>query len=302
MANQVHIPVLLNESIAALDPKPNENFIDCTFGWGGHSLAILEKNEPKGLVIGLDWDRESLQKFKLMNPEAAANKRLILENINFAEIRQVAAAHKIERINGILFDLGMSSWHVDASQKGFSFSKDELLDMRYSANGETTAADIINSRSAADMEKIFEDYGQENYAKKIAKAVEKERRQKPIKTTGELVSIIESAIPRGPANYRKNSIARIFQALRIAVNSEFENIEKGISEAFDILSDGGRMAVITFHSLEDGIIKRMFREFADTGKAELINKKPIVPTSEEIDDNPRARSAKLRAIMKLPAK
>lgn len=293
----VHIPVLLEETIAVLDPKPGENFIDCTFGWGGHARAILEKNAPGGLVLGIDWDRESLENFKTKNKTLSG--RLILENANFAQLGQITKLHNIKKIDGILFDLGMSSWHVDESKKGFSFSRDEPLDMRFDTANPATAARIVNEWPVAGLEKIFKEYGEEKFAKKIAKEIEKARRQKRIETTGQLTEIIRKALPSGSPNLKTRGYSRVFQALRIATNREFENIDNGLAGAFEILAAGGRMAVITFHSLEDRLVKAKFREWAVQGRARLVFKKPVTPGQEEIGRNPRARSAKLRAIVKI---
>ncbi len=288
-----HIPVLLKETIELLDPKPNDNFIDCTFGRGGHSAAILEKTAPEGIVIGLDWDNESLESF-LDENRGKMSQRLILENLNFAQVGQAAGIGRLKKIDGVLFDLGMSSWHVDESAKGFSFSKNEPLDMRYDRENPLTAARIVNEWSAPDLEKIFCDYGEEKRARKIANDIAKARSQKPIETTAQLAAII--ARIAGPQKVQSG--ARVFQALRIAVNREFENIEQGLDQAFGIMVPGARMAVITFHSLEDRIVKNKFRELVSQGKANLINGKPITPADEEVSRNPRARSAKLRAIVK----
>ncbi|UMX47466.1 MAG: 16S rRNA (cytosine(1402)-N(4))-methyltransferase RsmH [Candidatus Nealsonbacteria bacterium DGGOD1a] len=288
---KVHIPVLLKETIKALDPKPGENFIDCTFGFGGHSLAILEMTAPDGIVLGIEWDDRSLDS---LPAEIRQNKRLIIENDSYANVEAIVKKHNFNKIGGILFDLGMSSWHLDESRKGFSFSKDELLDMRYSSGG-TTAAEIINKYPVPDLERIFKDYGQEGNAGKIVETIEKARSRKPIETTRQLAALIEK-IPGPPR--KRPGLARIFQALRIEVNREFENVEKGIGDGFNLLEDGGRMAVVSFHSLEDGIVKRKFVELAKSGRAKLIFKKPVVASRQEISKNPRARSAKLRAIMK----
>ncbi len=292
----MHVPVLLDEVIAALDPRPGENFIDATFGWGGHSRAILEKNAPDGLVLGLDRDKESLDDFKTEN--GTIDGRLILENANFSDIRQAVARHNLEKIDGVLFDLGMSSWHVDESGKGFSFSRDEPLDMRFGSSDELTAAEIINGWSAGELEKIFKEYGQEKFSKRIAKNIEKSRRQKKIETTRQLAETIGKALPAGPENLKERSYSRIFQALRIAVNDELENIGKGLEEAFDILAPGGRLAAISFHSLEDRLVKTKFREWAVSGRAKLLFKKPVAPGENEVGRNPRAKSARLRAIVK----
>jgi 16S rRNA (cytosine1402-N4)-methyltransferase len=290
-----HIPVLLEEAIAALDPKPNENFIDGTFGKGGHSKVLLEKTAPHGIVIGLDWDNESLEGFK-REQAGAIDSRLILENLNFARMGEAAALKTVKKIDGILLDLGMSSWHVDESKKGFSFLKDELLDMRYDSENLMTAARIVNESSGGELERILKDYGEEKMARKIASEIVKARSQKKIETTSQLTAVI-ARIARSPQ--RIPSFARIFQALRIAVNHEFENIVNGLGQGFGMLAPGGRMAVITFHSLEDRIVKIKFREWETEGRARLINGKPIVPQAGEMARNPRSRSAKLRAIEKI---
>lgn len=289
----MHIPVLLKETIAALDPKPNENFIDCTFGWGGHSLAILEKIAPNGLVLGIEWDGRSLA---ALPREVTDNPRLTIENDSYANIAAIAKKHNFGKISGILLDLGMSSWHVDESKKGFSFSKDEPLDMRYADDTPLTAERIVNDYSAAKLEILFGDYGQERSAAKIARAIEKARIAKRIDSTAALAKIVEAASGR---SYTRSALARIFQALRIEVNAEFENIHRGIDDGFEMMDGGGRMAVITFHSLEDGIAKRKFRELSKLGRAKLLFAKPISPGEEEMKKNPRSRSAKLRAIEKI---
>ncbi len=288
-----HIPVLLNEVLKVLDPKPYENFIDCTFGWGGHSRAILEKTAPRGKVLGIEWDSQSLAKLWREN---WLDPRLAIENDSYVKVAAIAKRHDFNDVSGILFDFGMSSWHIDQSGKGFAFSKDEPLDMRYQKSQELTAAKIVNEFSRAELEKIFFEYGQEKKAKKLAAAIVKARTAKPIETTWQLTKTAEKHIdPR-----RKNqSLARIFQALRIAVNDELGNIKTGIEQGFEIMAKGGRMAAITFHSLEDAIVKNKFKELAASGRAIAICKKPIMAGAAEVEKNSRARSAKLRAILKI---
>ncbi len=287
-----HIPVLLDETIGALNPNPGENFIDGTFGWGGHSLAILGKTAPRGIVLGIEQDGESLAALPAAIKE---NPRLILENGNYADIAAIVRKHNFSNIAGVLFDLGMSSWHVDESGKGFSFSKNEPIRMKYDSSNPIDAAGIVNNYPAGELEKIFKTYGQEKFSKKIAIAIEKERCRRRIESTRQLVELIRGAVP--PAQ-KMSAPARIFQALRIAVNREFENIKHGIVAGFEVLRPKGRMAVITFHSGEDKIVKDGFRVLVDSGRAELIFKKPIVCSLEEARRNSRARSAKLRAIEK----
>ena len=288
-----HIPVLMKETIEILDPKPGQNFVDCTFGRGGHSRELLEKTAPDGIIIGLDWDGQSLESYKKNN---IVPERLILEKLNYADIQNSQTVKDNYPISGMLYDLGMSSWHIDESGKGFAFSKDEPLDMRYDSQNPLTAARIVNEFMAQDLEKIFSEYGQEKDSKKITKAIVSVRRSKPIETAGQLAAVVSKVAP--PA-HRNAALARIFQALRIAVNRELDNIEKGIGSGFELLAPGGRMAIITFHSLEDRIVKLKFRELVDSGRARPILEKPLAPQNEEIIINPRSRSAKLRAIEKI---
>ena len=288
-----HIPVLMKETIEILDPKPGQNFVDCTFGRGGHSRELLEKTAPDGIIIGLDWDGQSLESYKKNN---IVPERLILEKLNYADIQNSQTVKDNYPISGMLYDLGMSSWHIDESSKGFAFSKDEPLDMRYDSQNPLTAARIVNEFMAQDLEKIFSEYGQEKDSKKITKAIVSVRRSKPIETAGQLAAVVSKVAP--PA-HRNAALARIFQALRIAVNRELDNIEKGIGSGFELLAPGGRMAIITFHSLEDRIVKLKFRELVDSGRARPILEKPLAPQNEEIIINPRSRSAKLRAIEKI---
>lgn len=287
-----HIPVLLKETIAALDPKPNENFIDCTFGRGGHSLAILEKTAPEGIVLGIERDKESIA---TLPQNIQKNSRLTVINDSYANIGGIARKNDFKRIKGILLDLGMSSWHLDESGKGFSFSKDEPLDMRYDSVAGITAKQIVNQYSQDELEKIFRDFGQEKNAKKIAVAIVAGRRKKEIATARDLSEIVRGL----PRSRSRASIARIFQSLRIAVNDELGNTRKGIAAAFGMLETGGRIAAISFHSLEDKIVKEEFKKLVGQGKARLLFKKPIVPRPEEIAANPRCASAKLRAIEKI---
>lgn len=289
----VHVPVLLNEVIAALGPKSDENFVDCTFGWGGHSLAILEKTAPAGKILGIERDAQSLAEIPEMIKK---NPRLIIVNGSYDNIATIARENNFDNVSGVLMDLGMSSWQLDVSKKGFSFSKDEPLDMRYDQNQELTAMAIINDFGTKEIEDIFKNYGQERFAKKIARAIEKERHRRRIETSGQLAALVKSLTP---PPQRIKSLARIFQALRIAVNDEIQIVRRGVVAAFEILRPGGRMAAISFHSLEDKIIKEEFARLVKSDRAEYIVKKPITAQEDEIAANPRARSAKLRAIVKL---
>ena len=286
-----HIPVLQKEVIDYLDPKPNENFIDATIGEGGHTAAILEKNKPNGKVLGIEIDPEILEKFKFQD-------RLILVNDSYVNLKNIIEKYNFGPIKGILFDLGMSSWHLEESGRGFSFQKDEPLDMRYDESlkfkvqsSKLTAEEILNKWRGEELEKILREYGQERFAQGIAKKIIETRRIRPIKTTFQLVEIIKRATPSWYHHQRIHFATKTFQALRITVNNELENIKKGLEEALDVLGDGGRLVVISFHSLEDRIVKNFFQE----RKIEILTKKPIRPSLEEIKTNKRSRSAKLRA-------
>ncbi|PJA02423.1 16S rRNA (cytosine(1402)-N(4))-methyltransferase [bacterium (Candidatus Gribaldobacteria) CG_4_10_14_0_2_um_filter_36_18] len=295
-----HIPVLQKEVIDYLDPKPNENFIDATIGEGGHTAAILEKNKPNGKVLGIEIDPEILEKFKFQD-------RLILVNDSYVNLKNIIEKYNFGPIKGILFDLGMSSWHLEESGRGFSFQKDEPLDMRYDESlkfkvqsSKLTAEEILNKWRGEELEKILREYGQERFAQGIAKKIIETRRIRPIKTTFQLVEIIKRATPSWYHHQRKHFATKTFQALRITVNNELENIKKGLEEALDVLGDGGRLVVISFHSLEDRIVKNFFSTFAkdyegQERKIEILTKKPIRPSLEEIKTNKRSRSAKLRA-------
>ena len=277
-----HIPVLQKEVIEYLNPQPNENFIDCTIGEGGHTLAILEAIRPKGKVLGIDWQ------IRIKSKE----KRLILVQDNFANLKNIVQQNKFGEVSGILFDLGMSSWHLEESGRGFSFKRNEPLDMRYDVNAGPTAQKIVNYWSKSDIEKILQEYGEERRAGRIAELIIDARRLKAIENTLQLGAIVNKA--RGDS-------AKTFQALRIAVNDELNNLEKALPQAVEILESGGRLAVISFHSLEDRIVKNTSRSFRLREIAGPVNKKPILPSQEEVVQNPRSRSARLRVIERIAA-
>jgi len=287
----IHIPVLKKEVIEYLDPKPNTNFIDCTFGGGGHSLDILEKISPKGRVMGIDWTLELTQRFNI--------ERLILACGNFANLGEIVRENNFSKVSGILFDLGISSWHLEESLKGFSFQKDEPLDMRYNPENPFTAEKILNWYSEKDIEKILREYGEESFSKRIAKKIVEKRKEKRIETTFQLRDIIKISTP-GWYHHRKIHFAtKTFQALRITVNGEIDNLQKALEESLTILKQNGRLVLISFHSLEDRIVKNFFKEKAKAGIINILTKKPIIPSFEEIKLNHRSRSAKLRAAIKI---
>lgn len=287
----MHIPVLQKEVLEFLNPKPNENFIDCTIDGGGHALAILEKIKPNGKILGIDLDEKVTGHLKIKD-------NLILVCDNYVNLKKIVEKNNFKPIDGILFDLGMSSWHLEESVRGFTFLKDEPLDMRYQAeiqnskfqipnsNG-LTAERIVNEYPREEIERILREYGEERFAKGLAKKIVQER---PIKTTFQLLEIIKRA--------RIYSPNRVFQALRIAVNNELNNLKKVLPQAVEILESGGRIVIISFHSLEDRIVKIFFKEEFQKGTIKILTKKPITPSQEEIKNNPRSSSAKLRAAMK----
>lgn len=291
----MHTPVLLKESVEALDPKPNKNFIDCTVGQGGHTIAILEKTGPRGKVLGIDQDSAFLSKLRQKVQKGYKN-RLILAEGNFAHIIDIASREKFRPVHGILFDLGFSSLHLEESKRGFSFQKQEPLDMRYSTANPLTAEKIVNYWSKADLERILKEYGEEQFAREITEALVNQRSKTPIVKTTQLVKIIQGATPKWYHRKKVHPATKTFQALRIAVNNELENIKQALPQAVEILEPKGRIATISFHSLEDRIIKNFFKTHPSLM---MITKKPITPSFQEQKANPRSRSAKLRIASKL---
>jgi len=294
----IHLPVLKKEVIDYLDPEPNQNFIDCTLGAAGHTIAILEKTQPNGKVLGIELDPVLCQKVK----QEVTSDRLIIANDNFKNLKEIIQKKNFKKIAGVLLDLGMSSWHIDQSGRGFSFQKEEELDMRYNPEIESskfTAATIVNQYSQEEIEKILQEYGEERFARRIAKAIIEKRKYRPIKTTNQLIDIIQEAVPLWYQKKRIYFATRTFQAFRIAVNDELNSLQKVLPQIVDILEPGGKIVIISFHSLEDRIAKNFFREEKNKKTLEIITKKPIEATPEEIETNPRSRSAKLRAAKKL---
>ena len=291
----MHIPVLLSEVINYLDPKENENFIDATLGEGGHTLALLQKTSPAGKVLGIDLDPETLE--IAHRKLHAFGDRLILTNDNFKNLEAIVDDKKFKEISGIIFDLGMSSRDIDEAGRGFTFLKDEPLLMNFGSDNLLTAEHIVNNWPEDELEKILKIYGEEKFSRQIAKGIITARNEKPIKTTFDLVKIIEKVTPNFYHHGRIHPATRTFQALRIAVNDELNTIQKGLEAALKILSSGAKIAVISFHSLEDRIIKNFFRDHKDVLKT--LTKKPVVPAEVEILNNSRARSGKLRVAQKI---
>lgn len=320
----IHEPVLTKEVIKYLDPKPNENFIDCTIGQGGHAKLILEKTGPKGKVLGIDADPQQIENSKLQLENF--KERIILINDSYSNLKDVIEKTNFKSISGILLDLGMSSEQLEGPAsgypgKGFSFQKDEMLDMRYDNKNqnELTAEKIINEWKQDDIENILKEYGEERFARQIANKIVEERKTKEIKSTFQLVEVIKKAVPVKFQHGRIHCATRVFQALRIAVNDELNNLIKVLPQIISVLSPGGRVAIISFHSLEDRIVKNFFkekdkdkviypvkyREAVISPEAKLFNrvkiltKKPITADFEELRKNSRSRSAKLRAAIKI---
>jgi 16S rRNA (cytosine1402-N4)-methyltransferase len=295
----IHKSVLLKEVIEYLLPQPNENFVDCTLGAGGHSLAILGKTEPSGKLLGIDLSKEAIKDISLKTDTLNLGSRLILVNDNFVNLSEIIKNNNFYPVNGILLDLGLSSDLLEKSGRGFSFQKDEFLDMRFGDEG-PTAYELINQLPPKALEKIFKEYGEEKFAGKIASGIARLHRQQKIKTTFDLKrAILESMGMPISEGASIKIFAKIFQALRIAVNNELENLEETLNQAMPVLAVGGRLVVISFHSLEDRLVKNFFRQAKQDGKIEILTKKPIGPDQEELRDNNRSRSAKLRAAIKI---
>lgn len=307
-----HKPVLLKESIEGLNLKPGDTVADATLGGGGHGLAILERIGKDGKLIAIDVDENAIENFRRNWKSEADN--LFLTKGNFSDIKNILGGMNVLTVDGILADLGYSSAQMEDESYGLSFLKDAELDMRLGKNSELTAKKIANSYSEKDLERILREYGEEKFAKNIARKIIEYRKVKPIEKTIELAELVTSAIPEKYRRAKINPATKTFQALRIEVNQELKNLKKFIPQAIEALKPGGRLAIISFHSLEDRIVKNMFRENArgcicpanfpqcrcgNKARVKIITKKPVTPGIEEIADNPRARSAKLRVCEKM---
>jgi 16S rRNA (cytosine1402-N4)-methyltransferase len=298
-----HVPVLLKEAIYYLDPKPGDTILDATINGGGHARVIMQKIGEAGTLVGIDQDKKILENLKSEIRSTKSETNLILINGNFRDLDELLKNKNIKTINGAIFDLGMSSIQLEESGRGFSFQKDEPLLMTYKSEigpNDLTARDILNKWNEKEIADVLYKYGEERYSRRIARKITEIRREKPIKTTFDLVELIRLSVPSAYRNNRRIHCAtRTFQALRIAVNDELNALPEGIKKAWKLLSIGSRLAVISFHSLEDRIVKNFFREMAQDGQGKILTKKPIVPTNEEQKLNPRSRSAKLRVMEKI---
>lgn len=292
-----HIPAMLNEVLDCLNLRPGKVIVDATVGTGGHSRRILESIVPDGRLIGIDRDKESLT--------AAAERLSDYEGFtdliygNFVDVDRIAADLNIGSVDGILFDLGISTVQMNDPQRGFSFRNDGPLDMRMDRNSFISAYDLVNNLDEEELSNLIKDFGEERFHNRIARFLARERQTHPISTTAELSDIVVRAIPYRYRHYRIHPATRTFQAVRIAVNRELEILETALMKAVDLLNKRGRICVISFHSLEDRIVKFTFRSLAAKGILKIITAKPLIPQDAEIKRNPSSRSAKLRAAEKV---
>lgn len=289
---------MLNEVIEYLNIKLENKIIDATLNGGGHTIEILQKY-PNVNILGIEWDPDIFEEFKSKIRNTKFENRLNVINDNYVNLKSIAEKNNFQP-DGIIFDLGVSSVHYEKSGRGFSFMRDELLDMRFNPKVEsTTAADIVNTASREELEKVFEDYGEEKFAKVISEKIVEKRKAKPIARTLELVEVIKESVPGWYRNKKIHPATKTFQALRIAVNDELKNVEKGVLAAIDVLKSGGRLVVISFHGLEDKIVREIFKIKAKEGIIRWVVKGTIKPEWEEVKDNPRSRSAKMKICEKI---
>lgn len=309
-----HKPVLLKECIDNLKIKPNGVYIDGTVGGAGHSVEIYKRLSSEGILVGIDRDSYAIEASRSRLSGSGGQAKFILENDNFKNMKAICEKNNIKNVDGILLDLGISSHQVDQGERGFSYQKDAPLDMRMDRQQALNAEIILNEFSENDIRKIIQDYGEERWAARIASFIVDYRKKKRIETTFELVDIIKAAIPAKARREGPHPAKRTFQALRIAVNNELGILEETIEDAVELLKSEGRLCIITFHSLEDRIVKTEFKNKSDPCKCskklpicvcgavktvEVITKKPIIASDEELKKNPRARSAKLRVAKKV---
>jgi 16S rRNA (cytosine1402-N4)-methyltransferase len=293
----IHVPVLLDEVLAYLAPRPGGRYIDATVDGGGHTRAILAATAPDGRVLGIDRDPELLATARLRLSDSIAAGRLALVNASFADLSTVVGECGFAPADGILFDLGVSSFHLDASARGFSYQRNEPLDMRFDPTDDDceSAADLLATRSAEELTDLLRTYGEERFASRIARTIVARRREAPLKTTTELLASIEQSLPPHVRWRATRDAARVFQALRIAANRELEAVAAALPQAVAALAPGGRLLVIAFHSLEDRLVKRFLRDEHAAGHLRILTKRPLVASAPEVAANPRAATAKLRA-------
>ncbi len=309
-----HKTVMLSETVDRLMIEDNDIVVDMTLGGGGHSEAILKSGAKNLTLIGIDADHEAIERASRrlfqdgVFSKKNQNHKIIFENEYFDSIEEILKKNEIKKVNRVVFDLGYSSFEIDSSERGFSFQNDGPLKMTYSQNPsekQLTAYDVVNLFEEENLADIIYGFGEEKFSRRIAKAIIAKREIKPIETTFELAEIINESVPRfyrqfkAGGSSKTHPATKTFQAIRIAVNSELERLKIALNDSFKYLESEGRIAVITFHSLEDRIVKNFFRQKVKDSEANFINKKPIIPDRFEINENPRSRSAKLRIIQKI---
>jgi len=302
-----HTPVLLQETVDGLNVKPDGIYVDGTLGGGGHAYEICRRLDTKGSMVGIDQDGAAIEAASVRLKDFGEKVTIIRSN--YRDMKSLLHEMGIDRVDGIVLDLGVSSYQVDAADRGFSYREDAPLDMRMDTRQSLTARDIVNDYSEEDLTRVLREYGEERYARSIAHHITEARKKAPIETTGELVDIIKSSIPEKERRKSGHPAKRTFQAIRIEVNRELDVLTDSLDDLIDLLKPGGRIAVITFHSLEDRIVKEAFKrnenpctcpkEFpvcvcGKVSKGKVITRKPITPGEEERKNNPRSKSAKLR--------
>lgn len=306
---EYHIPVMRDEVLWMLRPRTGGTYVDCTVGGGGHAASVLERVAPGGFLVGIDRDQEAIEFASRRLSSFEGSFTLVCGN--FADLKTLLRDLGIGYVDGVLFDLGASSRQFDDPGRGFSYMGDALLDMRMDTNSGPSARDLVNTLPFDDIARIIREYGEERWASRIARFIVARRESRPITTTGELADIIKQAVPARARRTGPHPARRTFQALRIAVNNELDNLEKGIDQAVDVLRAGGRLVAISFHSLEDRIVKKKLSWHAarrdaagvpghtsGSGRLRILTTRPLVPSEEEVRANARSRSAKLRAAEK----
>ncbi|MEK7138462.1 MAG: 16S rRNA (cytosine(1402)-N(4))-methyltransferase RsmH [Patescibacteria group bacterium] len=313
-----HTPVLLNEVLEYLKPLPGGKYIDATMNGGGHTLAIAERIKPTeipidrqqtsfgrsepsprdGIVLGIEWDLSLFQETESRIKNHELKNNLILVNDSYVNLKRIAEKHDFHP-DGILFDLGLSSWHYETSGRGFTFKKNEPLDMRFNVASGVPASEIVNLYTVPELEQILRDYGEEQFAQSISESIGINRKKKPIMTTEELVAVVNVAVPDWYKHRKIHFATKTFQALRVVVNDELGNVSKGVRSAIDILKPGGRLVVISFQGHEDKIVREIFKEQVKSGRIIQPVKRTIRPTWPEQQANPRSRSAKMKVAQKV---
>lgn len=292
-----HIPVMVEEVMDLLRCEPGRTYVDGTLGGGGHAEEILKRTDPDGVVIGMEWDQKAIDEAEKRLKPYGSRAKIFREN--FIHLSEILKTVKIESVDGILLDLGLSSIQLEREERGFSFRGVGPLDMRMDERKDCTAADLVNGLPLAELERILFEYGEERWARRIARAIVSERGKKSIQTTVALSKIVYGAIPKRFQSRRIDPATRTFQALRIRVNEELENLREMLESGWKVLRKEGRMCIISFHSLEDRMVKEAFRRLERGGMMRILTKRPLTPSEEEQKKNPRARSAKLRCAERL---